>query len=99
MLHIYLKRFFLSFCLLCFSVYVLNAQSNYVLKYKNSSLYAGIDVGSKGVKLSVLEMGKNAKKSGAFNLIKDTSINTDFISFTNSTFQATLNALCKLYGL
>jgi hypothetical protein len=98
MLHIYLKRFFLSFCLLCFSVYVLNAQSNYVLKYKNSSLYAGIDVGSKGVKLSVLEMGKNAKKSGAFNLIKDTSINTDFISFTNSTFQATLNALCKLYA-
>jgi len=78
-------------------VSVLNAQVNYTLKYKNSSVYAGIDVGSKGVKLSVLEMGKNAKKIGAFNLIKDTSINTDFISFTPPTFQATLNALCKLY--
>lgn len=80
-----------------FSVFVLNAQVNYTLKYKNSTVYAGIDVGSKGVKLSVLEMGKNAKKIGAFNLIKDTSINTDFISFTTPTFQATLNALCKLY--
>lgn len=95
--NIFLKRIISSCCLVFFSVSVLNAQVNYTLKYKNSSVYAGIDVGSKGVKLSVLEMGKNAKKIGAFNLIKDTSINTDFISFTPPTFQATLNALCKLY--
>src|SRR5204862_2219194 len=54
-------------------------------------------VGSKGVKLSVLEIGKNAKTSGAFNILKDTSVNTDFISFSQPTFQATLNGLYGLY--
>lgn len=73
------------------------AQNNFKLKYDNSLIYAGIDIGSKGVKLSVLEVGKNAKKSGAFNVLKDTAINTDFISFTQSSFQATLNGIIKLY--
>jgi len=60
-------------------------------------VYAGIEVGSKGVKLSVLEIGKNAQNSGAFNSLKDTTVNTDFISFTQPTFQATLDALYNLY--
>ena len=80
------------------SIDPVSAQNNFKLKYENSSIYAGIDIGSKGVKLSVLEVGKNAKKSGAFNVLKDTSINTDFISFTQASFQATLNALSKLYN-
>ena len=56
-------RCLILFC--CFSffcVLTIHAQSNYSLKFKNSSIYAGIDVGSKGVKLSILEMGKDAKK-------------------------------------
>ena len=85
-------------CFSFFCVLTIHAQSNYSLKFKNSSIYAGIDVGSKGVKLSILEIGKDAKKSGAFNVIKDTAINTDFISFTQPTFQATLNALNRLYN-
>jgi hypothetical protein len=47
--------------------------------------------------MSLLEMGKNARKNGAFNVVKDTSINTDFISFTEPTFKATLNGLYTLY--
>lgn len=74
------------------------AQGDLKLKYKNSTVYAGIEVGSKGVKFSLLEMGKNAKTSGAINPLKDSTTNTDFISFTDSTFKATLNGLTGLYS-
>lgn len=98
MLSISFKRFLPAACIFisvsCNTVY---AQNNFKLKYQNSEVYAGIDIGSKGVKLSILEIGKNAKKNGAFNVLKDTSINTDFISFTQPSFQATLNGLNKLY--
>lgn len=74
-----------------------SAQNGLKLKYKNSIVYSGIEVGSKGVKMSLLELGQDAKKSGAFNILKDSSINTDFISFTASTFDNTLKALTDLY--
>ena len=32
--------------------------------------------------MSVIEIGKNAQSNGAFNILKDTSVNTDFISFS-----------------
>lgn len=76
---------------------VLYAQNSIRPKYANSTIYTGIEVGSKGVKMSVIEMGKNAKKNGAFYILKDTSVNTDFISFTPSTFTATLNGLSSFY--
>lgn len=89
---------FLLFSLMLFTVTCLvRAQNNLRLKYKNSAIYAGIEVGSKGIKMSLLEVGKNAKKNGSFNVLKDTAINTDFISFTDSSFQATLNGLFNLY--
>jgi hypothetical protein len=68
------------------------AQSSLKLKYNNSTVYSGIEVGSKGVKMSMVELGKNAQSNGSFNILKDTSVNTDFISFNESTFSATLNA-------
>ncbi len=74
------------------------AQSSFKLKYDNSAVYAGIEVGSKGVKMSVLEIGRNAQKSGAFNILKDTSINSDFISFTPASSAATVTALTNLYN-
>src|SRR5258706_12761011 len=77
---------------------VLSAQESLKLKYVNSTVYAGIEVGSKGVKMSLLELGKDSKSSGAFNIIKDSSVNTDFISFTQPTFNATLNGLSSLYS-
>ncbi|MEO6611109.1 MAG: hypothetical protein ABIT05_03215 [Chitinophagaceae bacterium] len=72
-------------------------QTNFKPKYNNSTIYTGIEVGSKGVKMSVIEIGKNAQSNGAFNILKDTSVNTDFISFTEATYQATLNGLYSLY--
>lgn len=74
------------------------AQSSFKLKYENSAVYAGIEVGAKGVKMSVLEIGRNAQKSGAFNILKDTSVNSDFISFTPSSSSSTLSAFTGLYN-
>ena len=90
------RRLLLSACLFV-SVNFLCAQSSLKLKYNNSTVYTGIEVGSKGVKMSMVELGKNAQSNGSFNILKDTSVNTDFISFTDSTFSATLNALYGLY--
>ncbi len=85
-------------CILFFTGLSLCAQSTLKPKYSNSTIYTGIEVGSKGVKLSVVEIGKNAQSSGAFNILKDSSINTDFISFTQPTFSATLSAFTDLYN-
>lgn len=73
-------------------------QNSLKLKYNNSTIYTGIEVGSKGVKMSLVELGKNAQSNGSFNILKDTSVNTDFISFTDPTFDATLDALYSLYS-
>jgi hypothetical protein len=86
-----------SVVLISFST--LYAQNSARLQYNNSLLYSGIEVGSKGVKMSLLEVGKNAKNNGSFKVLKDTSVNTDFISFSSSTFQATLSGLCNLYEI
>jgi hypothetical protein len=90
------RRLILAACL-CFSLNLLWAQSSLKLKYNNSTVYTGIEVGSKGVKMSMVELGKNAQSNGSFNILKDTSVNTDFISFTDPTFSATLDALYGLY--
>lgn len=91
------KRFFLAVCLsVCFTSFIFG-QTNFKLKYENSTVYAGIEVGSKGIKMSILEIGKNAQKNGAFNVLKDTAVNTDFISFTQASYQSTLNGFSRLY--
>lgn len=97
MRNILIDRRTILFACLCFSVSVLTAQSSLKLKYNNSTVYTGIEVGSKGVKMSLVELGKNAQSNGSFNILKDTSVNTDFISFSDPTFSATLDALCGLY--
>src|SRR5436190_19723362 len=78
--------------------FFLHGQNSFELKYNNSSVYAGIEVGSKGVKMSVIEIGRNAQSRGAFNILKDSSVNTDFISFSEPTFRATLEGICGLYS-
>lgn len=75
-----------------------SAQNTLKPKYTNSNIYSGIEVGSKGVKMSIIEIGKNAKSSGAFNILKDTSVNTDFISFTDPTFNATLKGFLDMFN-
>ncbi len=92
----FLLKYSAAAILLCCPGYLL-AQTNFKLKFDNSTIYAGIDIGAKGVKLSILEIGKNAQKNGAYNVLKDTSINTDFISFTDGSYQSTLNGIKTLY--
>ncbi len=74
-----------------------SAQSNLKFKYKRSVLYAGIEVGSKGVKMSLVEMAKNTNNHLEYNILKDSSVNTDFISFTPETRHQTINGLTGLY--
>ncbi len=75
------------------------AQNSYVANINNVKVYAGLEVGSKGVKMSVLEIENNSQEAGAYTVIKDTTINTDFISFTQPTYLATLAALNRLYEI
>ena len=74
------------------------SQNFIAANYREEELFGGIDVGSKGVKLSIIKMGKNASVTGSFVAIKDTSVNTDFISFTPETFNATLYGIKNLYN-
>lgn len=98
MANTFLKRLALVLCTFLFGN-LLFAQNNYKLKLKHSDVYAGIEVGSKGVKMSILEIGKNAQKESTFNILSDTSSNTDFISFTSPNFSATLNSLYNFYNI
>ncbi|MEO7046131.1 MAG: ROK family protein [Ferruginibacter sp.] len=97
MVYTFFKRLSLLLCTLI-SANQLFAQPKYNLKFKHSDVYAGIEVGSKGVKMSILEIGKNPQKENIFNILKDTSSNTDFISFTDPTYSATLTSLYNLYN-
>jgi hypothetical protein len=56
---------------------------------------AGLEVGAKGVKMTVLE--RNTENASEIKLLKDSAVNTDFINFSTETFDATLNALSGLY--
>lgn len=96
MFAIALQRFALIISLLLF-LFTANAQTSLSANFSNSIVCAGIEVGSKGVKMSVLELSKNVQKNSAFTILKDTSVNTDFISFTTPSFDATLNELFSLY--
>ena len=93
------KQALLSVGALFFGICFSYAQESFKPKFNNSIIYTGIEVGSKGVKLSVVELGKNAQTRGAFNILKDSAVNTDFISFTEPTFQSTLEGLSGLYEL
>ncbi len=92
-----LLKLFLFFVSFSFGV-CLFAQTSAPAKIKKLNLYAGIEVGSKGVKMSIIQMSKNAAVTRAFTPLKDTSVNTDFISFTPSSFSATLKGLYSFYN-
>lgn len=99
MLQIYPKRIFLSVSLVVFFSFFLVAQNNKVQKYENINVFAGIEVGSKGVKMSLIEIDRRENEDPEFRVLNDTSINTDFISFTQPTYHATLTALNDLFSV
>lgn len=75
----------------------LHAQTSIKHKFRGTNIYAGIEIGSKGVKMSLIEVTSSGLKNGIFNILKDTSTNTDFISFSKESFQATLKGLTGFY--
>ncbi len=96
-MHLTISRRIAAALLLVIIYINVGAQNSSKISLKTGQLYSGIEVGSKGVKMSILEMSKETQKTGNYTVIKDTSVNTDFISFTEPTFTATLNALTGLY--
>ncbi|MEN9963271.1 MAG: hypothetical protein RL582_366 [Bacteroidota bacterium] len=80
-----------------FSSVQLFAQTSLRIKIKGVNTYAGIEVGSKGVKMSVIEVTGSGLKNGNFKILKDTSVNTDFITFSKESFRNTLLGLTGLY--
>lgn len=91
------RALFCFFCVLIIATPTASAQMSFKLKFKRSTVYSGIEVGSKGVKMSIIEVAKNAENTNTFNALKDSSINTDIISFTPVSFKATLDALTALF--
>ncbi len=69
----------------------LNSQSE-------STIFAGIEVGSKGVKLCIVNTELKGN-SFAQKIAYDTAINTDFIKFTGTSHDTTLAAVLVLYRL
>ena len=62
-------------------------------------LYAGIEVGAKGIKLSVIELKINRTGENEYVLVKDTSINTDAAMLSYQTEQETHDAIRIFYGI
>jgi hypothetical protein len=86
------------FLTVLFSSVAAFAQNDLKLNFKNSIVYAGIEVGSKGVKMSIIEVNRKNKKGPVYQIIKDTAINSDFISFSAPTFYSTLDAMGTLFN-
>ncbi|RYY58563.1 MAG: hypothetical protein EOO05_16000, partial [Chitinophagaceae bacterium] len=78
---------------LCLSLTTIHSQYATRIHFNASNVFAGIEVGSKGVKMSVVEMNKKS-----FSVVKDTSVNTDFISFSSQSSVATLDGLAGLFN-
>jgi hypothetical protein len=91
------KSLLILVTMLSLSCYQVIAQTSTSPKYSVPDLYAGIEVGSKGVKMSVIEMKKSVTTGNSFSIVKDTSFNTDFISFTQPTFDATANSFAGMF--
>jgi hypothetical protein len=80
------------FILFCNTGFTQVAVSKSYIKFTK---IAGLEVGSKGVKMTVLE--RNTDNANEIKLLKDSAVNTDFINFSTESFDATLNALSGLY--
>ena len=62
-------------------------------------LYAGIEVGAKGIKLSVIDVTLNKDRQYDYNLKLDTSINTDAASLSYQSEKESRDAIAKLMDI
>ncbi|MEJ7675683.1 MAG: hypothetical protein WKF59_23990 [Chitinophagaceae bacterium] len=63
---------------------------------KTGEQFAGIDIGSTGVKLSIIQVSLGREGRYIYNIIKDSAINANFADLNSSSFEATKNAITKL---
>lgn len=82
------KYLFILICFLSFSK---------GFSQKGTNLYAGVEVGSKGVKLSVVELQINTDGDFSYSVKADTAINTEIIGFTPSAITESAEAAIVLY--
>jgi hypothetical protein len=62
-------------------------------------IYAGIDIGAKGIKLSIISVKLNKGNEFEYLLMVDSSINTEPVSLTDQSRKETADALKVLLGL
>ena len=82
------KYLFILICLIAF---------NKGFSQKGTNLYAGVEVGSKGVKLSVVALKINTDGDFSYSVQADTAINTEIIGFTPSAVTESADAAVALY--
>jgi len=66
---------------------------------KIADSYAGIDIGSTGVKLSIVQVTLGREGRYIYNIIKDSSINANFADLTGSASEAAKTAIRELIAL
>lgn len=62
-------------------------------------MYAGIEIGAKGVKLSVIEVKLSKDREYDYTLISDTSINTDAAALSYQSEKETREAITTLWNI
>ncbi|MGE5108365.1 MAG: tetratricopeptide repeat protein, partial [Sphingobacteriales bacterium] len=62
-------------------------------------LYAGVEVGAKGIKLSVIDVKLSKDKEFDYTLVADTSINTDAASLSYQSEKETADAVAALWNI
>ncbi|MBA2760759.1 MAG: hypothetical protein H0U39_02130, partial [Segetibacter sp.] len=63
---------------------------------KTGEQFAGIDIGSTGVKLSIIQVNLGREGRYIYNIIKDSAINANFADLNSSSFEAAKNAIINL---
>ncbi|TAE22036.1 MAG: hypothetical protein EAZ91_24305 [Cytophagales bacterium] len=61
--------------------------------------YAGIEIGSKGVKMSIIRLRSDVKGEYAYSVLADTAINTEVILFTGQAINESVRAVKTLHDI
>jgi len=69
------------------------------MRIKRRQAYAGIDIGSTGIKLSVIQVTLGTEGRYVYNTIRDSSINANFADLNNIAFEAAKNAIRQLFAI
>ena len=81
---------------------LLELEEKYQIKPSSNSpptgLYGGIEVGAKGVKLSITRLSTDIEGNYDYEVVKDSAINTSITSFIPSAVDETAQAVVDLYN-